>query len=128
MTNSTEIETFQANLQSVPEIGALVDDVAEDAELREATAGTRFVDPLSAGLSLVTAAALWKLLSVGIGTLRRMSEDAAAERRIRLIGQLREMGYERQAPFIVARLLEEMRERPADDPVLEKLTQMYRGE
>ncbi len=73
------------------------------------------------------AAAAWKLLSVGIDTLRTMSEDATAQRRIQLIRELQEMGYERQAPFIVDRLLKEMRERPEDDPVLKKLTEMYPG-
>ena len=34
------------------------------------------------------------------------------------------MGYPRQAPFIVDRLLQEMRDRPDDDPVLKKLTGM----
>ena len=123
----TEIETFQTNIQTVPEIMALMDGVAEDAEFQESTAGTRF-DPTSVGLSLVAIAALWKLLNVGIDTLRRMSEDATAQRRIQLIRELQEMGYERQAPFIVDRLLKEMRERPEDDPVLKKLTEMYPGE
>jgi len=126
MNVQTEIETFQTNIQSVPEIMALVESVAEDAEFQEATAGTRF-DPMSAGLSLVAVAALWKLLNVGIGVLRRMSEDATVEQRIQLIRQLQEMGYERQAPFIVDRLLKEMRERPEADPVLKKLTEMVPG-
>ena len=127
MTLPTEIETFQTNIQSVPEIMAIVDGVAEDAEFQESTAGTRFSDPLSAGLSLVAVAALWKLLSVGIGTLRRMSEDATVERRIQHIRELQDMGYERQAPFIVDRLINEIRERPEDEPVLKKLTEMYSG-
>lgn len=37
------------------------------------------------------------------------------------------MGYERQAPLIVDRLLEQMRQRPEDDPVLKKLVEMYSG-
>jgi hypothetical protein len=111
----------------VPEIIALVEGVAEDAEFQESTAGTRFVDPTSAGLSLVAVAALWKLLSVGIGTLRSMSEDATLQRRIQLIRELQELGYERQAPFIVDRLLKELRERPDDDPVLKQLTEMDPG-
>ena len=127
MTHPTEIETFQANTQSVPEIMVLVDRVAEDAELQESTAGTRSVDPLSASLSLVAVAALWKLLNVGIDVVRRGSEDATAARRIQLIGQLQEMGYERQAPFILDQMLKEMRQRPEDDPVLKKLTEMYPG-
>jgi hypothetical protein len=126
MTHPTEIETFQTNIQTVPEIMALVDGVAEDAEFQESTAGTRF-DPTSVGLSLVAVAALWKLLNVGVGALRMMSEDVTLERRIQLIGELREMGYERQAPLIVDRLLKEMRERPEDDPVLKKLTDIYSG-
>ena len=56
-----------------------------------------------------------------------MSEDATVERRIQLIRQLEEIGYERQAPLIVDRLLKEMRERPEDDPVLKKLTEMFPG-
>lgn len=80
---------------------------------------------MSAGLSLVVAAALWKLLNVGIETLRRMTEDAAAQRRIQFIRELQEMGYERQAPFIVDRLLKDMRERPEDDPVLKKLAEIH---
>ena len=127
MTQHTKIKTFQTNIQSVPEILALVDGVAEDAEFQEAMGGTRFVDPISVGLSLVAVSALWQLLKVGIGTLRRMSEDAALKRRIELIRQLKEMGYGRQAPFIVERLLKEMRERPEDDPVLKALTKMYLG-
>ena len=76
----------------------------------------------------MAVAALWKLLSVGIDTLRRMSEDATVQQRIHLIRELQELGYERQAPFIVDRLLSQMRERPEDDPVLKKLTEMYLGE
>ena len=127
MSHPTEIETFQANIESVPEIMALVNGVAEEAEFQESTAPTRFADPMSAGLSLVAVAALWKLLGVGMDTLRRMSEDAALQRRIQLIRELQDMGYGRQAPFIVDRLLEQMRERPQDDPVLKKLTEMYPG-
>jgi hypothetical protein len=56
-----------------------------------------------------------------------MSEDLTLERRIQLIAELWEMGYERQAPLIVDRLLKEMRERPEDDPVLKKLTDIYSG-
>jgi hypothetical protein len=56
-----------------------------------------------------------------------MSEDATVERRIQHIRELQDMGYERQAPFIVDRLLKEMRERPEDDAVLNKLTEMYPG-
>jgi len=37
------------------------------------------------------------------------------------------LGYGRQAPFIVERLLKEMRERPEDDPVLKNLTEMFSG-
>ena len=102
MTHPTEIETLQAKIQSVPEIMALVNGVAEEAEFRESTAGTR--DPTSVALSLVAVAALWKLLSVGIGTLRRMTEDATVQRRIQLIRELQEMGYAGQAPLIVDRL------------------------
>lgn len=125
MTHPTEIETFQTTIQSAPEIRALVEGVVEEAEFQESMAGKRFGDPLSAGLSLVAIAALWKLLNVGIDALRRMSEDATLERRTRLIGQLQAMGYERQAPFIVDRLLKELRARPADDPVLKKLAAMF---
>ncbi len=127
MTPSTEIKTLQTNIQSVPEIRALVDSVAEDAEFEESMTGTKIGDPLSAGLSLVAVAALWQLVSIGIETLRRMSENATVERRVELIRQLQAMGYERQAPFIVDRLLKEMRERPADDPVLKALVRMHPG-
>ena len=58
MTHATEIESLQTNIQSVPEIIAFVDGVAEDAEFQESTAGPRLGDPMSAGLSLVAAAAL----------------------------------------------------------------------
>ena len=37
----TEIETFQTNIQSTPEIMALVDGVTEDAKFHESTASTR---------------------------------------------------------------------------------------
>ena len=47
----TEIETFQTHIQSVPEITALLNGVAEDAELQESTAQMRFGDPMSAALS-----------------------------------------------------------------------------
>ena len=127
MTLPNDIESLQARIQSEPELMALLDGLSEDAAFQESMSGTRLADPLSAGLSLVAVAALWRLLSVGIGTLRRMSEDAALERRIQLIRQLQESGYERQAPFIVDRLLKEMRERPQDDPVLNQLTKLYPG-
>ncbi len=51
-----------------------------------------------------------------------MSEEAAAERQIALLGQLREMGYKRQADLILKRLFEETRKRRQDDSVLRKLT------
>ncbi len=122
-----DLATFQADIRSVPEIMTLVDSVAESAEFQESVSETKSIEPLSAGLSLVAAAALWKLLSLGIDTLRGMSEDAALERRIRVIEQVRDMGYERQAPLIVDRLLKEMRRRPADDPLLKKLAGLYQG-
>ncbi len=125
MTPSTEIETFQTNIQSIPEIRALVDSVAEDADFEESMTGTRVVDPLSAGLSLVAVAALWKLVSIGIDRLRQMNENAILQQRIQCIRELQDMGYERQAPFIVDRMLKEIRERPADDSVLKKLVQMF---
>ena len=127
MTHPTEIETFQGSIQSAPEIQALVEGVAASAEFQEATDPTRFGDPLSASLSLVAVAALWQLLRVGIGALRRLSEDATVERRIHLIRELQQMGYERQAPFIVDRLLQEIRARPEDDPVLKQLMEMQPG-
>ncbi len=127
MADTNAIELFQTRIQSVPEIAVLVNGVSEDAEVRESTNGTKIGDPMSIGLSLVIVAALWKLLNIGIGALRTMSEDTTAERRIQLIRQLQEMGYDRQAPFIVDRLLKEMRERPEDDPVLTKLTELYPG-
>jgi hypothetical protein len=75
----------------------------------------------------VAVAALWKLLSVGVGALRMMSEDLTLERRIQHIRELQDMGYERLAPLIVDRMIKEMRERPEDDPVLKKLTDIYSG-
>ena len=113
------------NCKHLPALPPLPQTVAEDAQFHEGTTGVRFGDPLAASLSLIVVAALWKLLNVGIDTLRRMSEDATVQRRIQLIRELQEMGYQRQAPFIVDRLLKDMRERPEDDPVLKKLTDMY---
>ena len=125
MTLPTEIEAFQTNIQPVPEIMALVDGVTEEAEFQESTTGTR--EATSVALPVVAGAALWKLLSVGIDVLRIGSKDATVARRIQFIRELQEMGYERQAPFILDRLLEDLRERPEDDPVLKKLTAMYPG-
>ena len=122
-----DIETFQSSLQSQPEIMALLDAVSADAAFQESMSATRAVDPLSASLSLVAVAALWRLLQLGIGTLRRMSEDATLKRRIELIRQLQQAGYEREAPLIVDRLLKEMRGRPDDDPLLKKLIALYPG-
>ena len=127
MPLATEIETFQTNIQNVPDIMAIVEGTAEDAEFQELMEGTRISDPVSASLALVAVVALWQLLRIGIGALRRMSQDATVKQRIQLIGQLQEMGYERQAPFIVDRLLKEIRERPEDDPVVKKLTKMFPG-
>ncbi|NQT35931.1 MAG: hypothetical protein HQ581_00490 [Planctomycetes bacterium] len=45
MTFPTEIETFRTNIQSVPEIMAIVDGVAEDARFQESTAAVR-ADPV----------------------------------------------------------------------------------
>jgi len=122
-----DIETFQSSLQSQPEIITLLDAVSEDAAFQESLSGTRVADPLSASLSLVAVAALWQLLKVGIGALRRLSEDASLKRRIEIIAQLQQAGYEREAPLIVDRLLREMRDRPEDDPVLKKLIALYPG-
>lgn len=124
MSHTTEIETLEARIQAEPEILAFLNDLVEDAEIAEAMRPLRLGDPLSASLSLVAAAALWKLLSVGIDTLRRMSEAAAVERWIELLRELQEMGYQRQADVILKRLFEEIRKRPADDSVLKKLTRL----
>ena len=108
----------------MPEVESLLEQVAEDASAEEMTAVTR--DPATVALSLVAAAALWKLLSVGIETLRSMSHEAAVQRRIE-IGELQQLGYGRQAPFILERLLKDLRQRPADDAVLQALAKLYQG-
>lgn len=120
-----DIETFQSSLQSQPELMELLDAVSADAAFQESLNATRAIDPLSASLSLVAVAALWRLLKVGIDTLRHMSEDATLKRRVEIIGQLQQAGYQREAPLIVDRLLKEMRDRPADDPLLKKLIELY---
>lgn len=120
-----DLATFQADIRSVPEITVLLDSVTEDAEIEESVNGTRIADPLSVGLSLVAVAALWKLVNLGVDTLRRMSENVAVAQRIQLIEEFRDMGYERQAPLIVDRLLKEIRQRPDNDPVLKKLTGLF---
>lgn len=122
MIQPTDMNTFQTKIQSIPEIKTLVDDVAKDAEQKELTDITR--DGGTTSLVLVATIALWKLLKLGIEVLRQMNENKVVEKRIHLIRQLQEMGYERQAPFIVVRLFAEIRERPEDDPVLKKLTEI----
>ncbi len=126
MTIPSELEAFQTQLQSVPEVTTLLDAIAQDASLQEITAGQR-ADPGSVALSLVAAAALWKLLSVGVETLRSMAHDATLQRRIDMIRELQQLGYERQAPFILERLHNELRQRPEDDPILKALIKISGG-
>jgi hypothetical protein len=38
-----------------------------------------------------------------------------------------QLGYERQAPFILERLQKELRERPEDDPILKALIKISGG-
>jgi hypothetical protein len=126
VTIPSELEVFQTQLRSTPEVETLVDKIAHEASLHEMTTGQR-ADPGTVALSLVAAAALWKLLSVGIATLRSMADDATLHRRIAMIRDLQELGYDRQAPFILERLHHELRERPEDDPVLKALIKISGG-
>ena len=125
MTYPSDFETFCSDIQDLPEVYAVLNGVAEDAEIDEATNGKRCFDPTSAALSLIATAALWKLVCVGITTLRGMTENALLGQRVQLIRELRDMGYERQAPYIVDRLLKDMRDRPEDDPVLKKIAELH---
>jgi hypothetical protein len=125
MTIPSELEAFQTKIRSVPEVEGLLDQVAQDASVQEMTAPQR--DPATVALSLVAAAALWKLLSVGIDSLRSMSHDATLQRRIAMIRDLQQLGYGRQAPFILERLQKELRERPDDDPILKALASISQG-
>jgi hypothetical protein len=72
--------------------------------------------------------ALWKLLSVGIGALRSMDHDARLRRRIDMIRELQELGYDRQAPFILERLQHTLLERPQDDPMMKALINIFSGD
>jgi hypothetical protein len=126
VTIPSELEVFQTQLRSAPEVETLVDKIAQEASLHAMTTGQR-ADPGTVALSLVAAAALWKLLSVGIATLRSMADDATLHRRIAMIRDLQELGYDRQAPFILERLHRELRERPEDDPVLKALIKISGG-
>jgi hypothetical protein len=126
VTIPSELEVFQTQLRSAPEVETLVDKIAQEASLHAMTTGQR-ADPGTVALSLVAAAALWKLLSVGIATLRSMADDATLHRRIAMIRDLQELGYDRQAPFILERLHHELRERPEDDPVLKALIKISGG-
>jgi hypothetical protein len=121
MTLPSEFEAFHTQLRSLPEVAALVDEIAQQAELQELTAGQR-ADPGTVALSLVAAAALWKLLSLGVETLRSMAHNATLQRRIDMLRDLQQLGYERQAPFILERLHNELRQRPEDDPILKALS------
>lgn len=125
MPQCVEFNEFQEKIGSVPGIMAFVELVAGEAEQKEIAGAQRDLDPVSVSLSLVVVAALWKLINIGISTLKRMSEDATVQCRIELIKQLQEMGYNRQAPLILERMIREMRERPDNDQMLKKLTDMF---
>jgi hypothetical protein len=123
MTSLSEFEAFQTKVQSLPEVGRLLDEMTHEATLHELTDVQR-AEPLTTALSLVAVAALWKLINLGIDSLRSMAEDETLRCRIEMIGQLRDLGYERQAPFILERLQKELRERPDNDPVLKALSEL----
>jgi hypothetical protein len=126
MTMSSDLDAFQSQLRSIPEAEALLDEIAEEASLQEMTAGQRELATIA--LSLVAVAALWKLLSVGIGALRLMDHDARLRRRIDMIRELQELGYDRQAPFILERLQNTLLERPQDDPMMKALINIFGGD
>jgi hypothetical protein len=126
MTMPSDLDTFQSKLRSIPEAEALLDEIAEEASLEEMTAGQR--EPVTIALSLVAAAALWKFLSVGIESWRAMDRDARLKRRIDMIRELQELGYDRQAPFILERLQHTLLERPQDDPMMKALINIFGGD
>jgi hypothetical protein len=118
------LDAFRMQLRAVPDLETLLDEIVQAASHRDMTAGQR-ADPGTVALSLVALAALWKLLSVGIETLRSMAHDAALQRRVDLIRDLQDLGYDRQAPFILERLQHELRKRPEDDPMIKALIKLF---
>ncbi len=123
MTSPSEFEAFQTKVQLLPDVGRLLDEMTREASAHELTDVQR-AEPVTIALSLVAVAALWKLINLGIDSLRSMAEDETLRCRIEMIRELHDLGYERQAPFILERLQKELRERPGDDPVLKALIEL----
>ena len=126
MTAPSDLDAFQSQLRSIPEAESWLSDIAEQAAFQELTAGQR--EPGAIALSLVATVALWKLLSVGIEALRSMNHDARLQRRIDMVRDLQELGYDRQAPFILERLQNTLLERPKDDPMIKALINIFGGD
>ena len=118
------VVAFQHQIQRIPQVAGLLDQVVEDAQLEETLSGVKSFEPISTGLATVAIAALWKLVNIGLDRVRQLNDEAAAKRRIEIIAKLREEGYERQAPLIVDQLFKEIRQRPADDQVLQTLLKL----
>ena len=125
MTAPSDLDAFQAQLRSIPEAESWLSEIVEQAAFQELTAGQR--EPGAIALSLVATVALWKLLSVGIEALRSMNHDARLQRRIDMVRELQELGYDRQAPFILERLQNTLLERPKDDPMVKALINIFGG-
>ena len=123
MTMPSDLDAFQSQLRSIPEVEALLNEIAQEASLQEMTAGQR--EPITIALSLVAVAALWKFLSVGIESWRAMDHDTRLQHRIDMIRELQELGYDRQAPFILERLENTLLERPKDDPMMKALINIF---
>ena len=57
-----------------------------------------------------------------------MNHDARLQRRIDMVRELQELGYDRQAPFILERLQSTLLERPKDDPMVKAPDQHLWGQ
>lgn len=125
MTALQELEAFEAQVQTDEVLRTLLEDLIRSvADEGEPASRTRF-DP-TAGLWLVGVAALWKLASVGIDHLRGLSESAQIAKQLDLVREMQALGCEpKQATQMVARLLKELRTRPAHDVVLKRLLELW---
>ena len=127
--NGPELEKFETAIRGDAELSAIIDRAAAAGEEQRKEAAKHRMMGAGTALGLICVVALWKLAKVGIDHLRRMSENAALEKRMEIARQVVAETGASLAEVIAAieSLMKDIKTRDDADAVTEAIMRMFKA-